>query len=239
MRDVLIPVAIDDVTVPPGRREVEPGVVKRLADSIESIGLKHPITVRRKGEKYILVAGLHRLEAHKKLKLEHIPACIVSMTNAEARMWEIAENLHRAELTKLQRAEQIEEWRELSAEQGGKVSHPQPHEHGVSKAAEALGIDRATVRHAEKIAHISDEAKEAAVEAGIDDNQSKLLQIAKEPPERQAAKVRELVMPKSDRETVEQQVAAVMNAWNKAGPEARKRVRELIDEPVMDRRFGS
>jgi hypothetical protein len=31
---------------------------------------------------------------------DHIPAIIVRMTNDEARLWEIAENLHRADLTR-------------------------------------------------------------------------------------------------------------------------------------------
>jgi hypothetical protein len=33
------------------------------------------------------------------------------------RMWETSENLHRAELTKIERAELIEEWRELRVAQ--------------------------------------------------------------------------------------------------------------------------
>lgn len=235
MRDIQMPLSIGDIEVPEGRREIDPAVVKRLADSIESVGLRHPITVRRKGERYILVAGRHRMEACRKLGREHVPATIVSMTNAEARMWEIAENLHRAELTKLQRAEQIEEWRGLVVQ----VAPPdQPAERGVRKTAEALGVTREDVRRAESIASIIPEAKEAAEEAGIDDNQSKLLQVAREAPERQVAKVRELVIPKGDEDVAEQQFNALMSAWNRAGADVRQRFREAIDEPVMDRKFG-
>ena len=238
MRDIQMPLAIDDIIIPPGRREIKSDAVKRLADSIEGVGLRHPITVRKKGEQYILIAGLHRIEAFKRLKREHIPACIVSMTNAEARMWEIAENLHRAELTKLERAEQIEEWRELAAKMAQVAPSAHPEERGQRKTAEALGVTREEVQRAEKIAHITDEAKEAAVEAGIDDNQSKLLEVAREAPERQVAKVRELVMPKTDDDVIEQQFNALMSAWNKAGPEARQRFREAVDEPLMDRRYA-
>jgi hypothetical protein len=238
-RDINMPLAIDDIIIPEGRREVDPAVVKRLADSIESIGLRHPVTVRKKGEQYILVAGRHRIEACKKVGREHVPAIIVSMTNAEARMWEIAENLHRAELTKLERSEQIEEWRVLSADQGGKVFPPQPNEHGVKKAADALGIAPAAVRNAEKIAHLTPEAKAAAVTAGIDNNQSKLLEVAKQPAGEQVAKVIQLAQrPLNDLETTEKQVAALMAAWNKAGPEARTEFMGRIDKPIMDTRFG-
>jgi ParB/RepB/Spo0J family partition protein len=234
MREVVMPLSLDEIQIPEGRREVDPAVVKRLADSIDNVGLRHPITVRRKGEGYVLVAGRHRMEACRKLGRDHVQSTIVSMTNAEARMWEIAENLHRAELTKLERAEQIEEWRELVL----KVSTPeQPREAGIRKTADELGIDPAAVVHARKIASITPEAKEAAQEAGIDDNQSKLLQVAKEAPERQVAKVIELVTPRDDDDVASQQFNALMSAWNRAGADARRRFREAIDEPLMDRRY--
>lgn len=44
--------------------------------------------------------------------------------------------------------------------------------------------------------------------------------------------------PLTDEEAAEKQYAALVSAWNKAGEEARQRFRELIDTPVMDRRFG-
>lgn len=238
MRDIQMPIDISDVAIPDGRREVDPAVVKRLADSIDSIGLKHPITVKRHGEKYKLVAGLHRLEAHKKLGLEHIPACIVHMTNAEARMWEIAENLHRAELTKLQRSEQIAEWVSLCEVSRQVEAKPGRPEGGTRAAARELGVTESEAQRSVTIASITPEAKEAAQDAGIDDNQSKLLEVAKAPPDQQVAKVRELVLPKTDDDLIEQQFNVIMSAWNRASPEARQRFREAIDEPLMDRRFG-
>src|SRR5690349_7292916 len=102
MTDTQFPIAIDDITIG-DRRAVNAAAVKRLADSIDQIGLRHPITVREKGEKYLLVAGRHRLEAFRKLGREFVPASIVKRTNDEARLWEISENLHRADLTKLER----------------------------------------------------------------------------------------------------------------------------------------
>lgn len=231
MRDITMPLAIDEITINDGRREIVPSTVKRLAESIEKVGLRHPITVRRKGEGYSLIAGRHRIEAYKKLGREHIPACIVTMTNAEARMWEIAENLHRAELSTLERAEQIEEWRELVVQ----FAPPdQPAERGIRKAADELGVTREEVRRAESIASIEPEAKEAAVEAGIDDNQSKLLEVAKQPPERQVAKVYELkdraVNVKTWRDEFER-------VWARGTEDDHTWARDYIDQPVMDKRY--
>lgn len=80
------------------------------------------------------------------------------------RLWEIAENLHRAELGPVERAEHIDEWRKLTVAketQGGADGAPlggrQPHEKGIAKTAEALGVSDATVRRAEKISALPQE----------------------------------------------------------------------------------
>lgn len=238
MREVTMPITFDDIIVPEGRREVDSAVVKRLADSIDNVGLRHPITVRRRGEKYILVAGRHRMEACRKLGREGVMATIVSMTNAEARMWEIAENLHRAELTKLERSDQIAEWVKLcdaervSAQVEPKRGRP---ESGMNAASRDLGIDRAEVQRSVQIAGITQEAKEAAQEAGIDDNQSKLLQVAKEAPERQVAKVIEL---KNNHVNVRTWRDDFERLWAKGTIDDHAWAREVIDGPVMDARFG-
>jgi N6-adenosine-specific RNA methylase IME4 len=79
--------------------------VKRLAQSIAQVGLRHPITVRRaEGDRYVLVAGRHRIEAYRKLGKEHIPAIISPLDDLEARLWEIDENLCRNELSPAERA---------------------------------------------------------------------------------------------------------------------------------------
>lgn len=45
--------------------------------------------------------------------------------------------------------------------------------------------------------------------------------------------------PLTDDEAAERQYAALVSTWNKAGETARQRFRELIDTPVMDRRFSA
>lgn len=235
MRDIQMPVSIDDIEIQRGRREVDPAVVKRLADSIENVGLRHPITVRKKGEKYILVAGRHRIEAFKKLDREHIPSCIVSMTNAEARMWEIAENLHRSELSNVQRAEHIEEWRKLKAEQAANSLHPnkQPEDIGISKTAQELGVSRQTVANAKTIASITDEAKEAAEESGITGIRE-LVEVGKQPPEQQVAKVYELKGVPLSKNWRDQ----FQTLWGKGTEDDHAWAREYMDQPIMDARHG-
>jgi uncharacterized ParB-like nuclease family protein len=102
-----------------GRRPVNQDAVDRLAESMAEIGLQQLITVKRReigeGGGYWLVTGAHRLAAAHKLGWETIPTYIVQMSDRDARLWEISENLHRAELTVGERADQIAEWVRLTA----------------------------------------------------------------------------------------------------------------------------
>ena len=88
-----IPLALCDIDVPEGRRDVDLNAVKRIAKSIESIGLRHAISVRPQGERYLLVAGRHRLEAYKALDKDFIPAVVTRFNKLEAELWEIDEKI--------------------------------------------------------------------------------------------------------------------------------------------------
>jgi len=183
--EVNISIMIDDIIVGDGRRELNAATVKKLAQSIEQVGLRHPITVKRKGDKYLLVAGRHRLEACKKLDREYVPASIVSMTNDEARLWEIAENLHRAELTKLERDDNIAEWIKITERILSQSAKETPRgrgqpEGGIAAAARDLGVDKDAAHRAVKVASLSDEAKDAARETGLDNNRTALLAASRE-----------------------------------------------------------
>ena len=59
---------IASIYVPVKRRaELNLTTVDALAESILQLGQQTPILVRRDGERFVLVEGLHRLEACKKL----------------------------------------------------------------------------------------------------------------------------------------------------------------------------
>jgi len=105
-------IPIDEIEVLPHRRDLKEETVETLVTSISQIGLRMPISIHRDEERgrYVLVAGRHRLEAARRLGWKTINALLAEGTPEERRMWEIAENLHRAELTVLERDEQIAEW---------------------------------------------------------------------------------------------------------------------------------
>jgi ParB-like chromosome segregation protein Spo0J len=60
--------AIASIYVPVKRRAtLDPKVVDAIAESMLEVGQQTPILVRRDGDRFVLVEGLHRLEACKKL----------------------------------------------------------------------------------------------------------------------------------------------------------------------------
>jgi len=70
---------IDKVYVPVKRRAtLKPEVVREIAESILEIGQQTPILVRGDGDRFVLVEGLHRLEACKALGEEMIVGYLVS-----------------------------------------------------------------------------------------------------------------------------------------------------------------
>ena len=175
---------IADIRVLGRHRPLVEKKVRMLADSIKAIGLNTPPSVRPSKKGPILVTGHHRVEAAKSLGLNHIDCFVMRGDKIERRLWSVAENLHRADLNKLQRAELVKKWAELIKQRAKvvQVAQPgghQPNDKGLTKTAKQLGVSREEVRRSKKIASISPAAKTAAKAAGLDDNQEALLKIAK------------------------------------------------------------
>jgi ParB family transcriptional regulator, chromosome partitioning protein len=193
---------VADIRVLGKHRPLVKEKVRMLADSIKAIGLKTPPTVRLSKKGPVLVTGRHRLAAVKKLGRNHIPCIVMRGDKIDRQLWRIAENLHRGDLTKLQRAENIKKWDELIKKRGkgGQAAQPggrQPHDKGLSKTAKQLGISREAVRRSKKIAGISPKAKKAAKKEKLDDNQAALLKAAKKStPKGQTKTLRELAKNK-------------------------------------------
>jgi ParB family chromosome partitioning protein len=182
-----LPVQTRFITVPANRREIEAKSVEALAESMAKIGLLTPITIRanRDGE-LVLVAGGHRLAAALKLGWKEIDCIEFDGDEIDAELWEIAENLHRADLTVLQRSEQIARWLDLVEIKGAQVGHPggeQPLDKGISKLARQTGKSRQDIQRKRKIGGLADKAKDAARANGLDNNQSVLEGAASKPDE--------------------------------------------------------
>ncbi|MEP5803889.1 MAG: ParB N-terminal domain-containing protein, partial [Roseobacter sp.] len=106
-------------------REVEEDHALVIAGSIAEYGLMNPITVRAtpraKGGSYTLVAGAHRLRAAELLALETIDCVVLKADQPEAQLLEVSENLHRNELSVIDRAVFVLKYRELWEARNGEI----------------------------------------------------------------------------------------------------------------------
>jgi hypothetical protein len=253
-RHVFLP--IDEIDVSHAIRPYNAAVVAELAQSIRAIGLQTPLTCIVRDGQHILVSGRNRLEALRVIGSEQAPVRIVDFDDVDAELWRLSENLHRAELTKLEYDKQVVRYAELlkakqagetvtslppqqqcqpeadkvrqvaavsggdgiSRQVGAKVGRP---ESGNKFVARELNIPEQTVRRAYQTASLSPEAQEAAVETGLDDNRSALLEAAKErTPEAQARAVRRIA---------ERKMSADEPSENAASPQqSPKPLRDLV-----------
>jgi len=199
-RGALVPIA--EIDFPTNARPTHADKVGELVKSIRLIGLQSLPTVIERDGRYVLVAGRHRVEAMRVIGEDPIPVRVADFDDIEAQLWRISENLHRNELTALERAEQITEFARLSQEKAdaakvepqaaqsptgdkpahlGQVSGGRGNTGGASAAARDLGITRQEVQRSRAIASLPAEVKAKAADLGLDDNQAALLDAAKAP----------------------------------------------------------
>lgn len=88
--------------------EDEENTLHDLAESIKARGVLQPILLRPTDTGYELVAGERRYRASKLAGLEQIPAYIRELTDEEADDAQLAENIHRKNLTQIEEAKKIQ-----------------------------------------------------------------------------------------------------------------------------------
>lgn len=144
--------------------------LKELSDSIRQHGILQPLSVRRVGTSYELIAGERRLRAAQLAGLTEIPCIVMSMDDRESAMTAMVENLQRQDLDFLEEATGIarlmEDW-SMSQEQAARLL-------GKSQSAvanklrilrhspqvlEALRAGNLTERHARALLKLTDEAQ--------------------------------------------------------------------------------
>ena len=94
--------SIKEIQVKEGRRSLDTCHVGELADSIREIGLLNPLTIDRDN---FLIAGLHRLEAVKRLGWTEVDCTVSSLEGLAAELAEIDENIVRSDMSTLEYGE--------------------------------------------------------------------------------------------------------------------------------------
>ena len=128
-------IPINEIKVNTGRREANLNGIDELTHSISEVGLLNPITV---DPDHILIAGLHRLEAAKRLGWTEIECTVCGLEGLQAKLAEIDENVVRTALSTIEYGELLEHRKEIY-----ESLHPET-KAGQSQAA---GMNRAIGKH--------------------------------------------------------------------------------------------
>lgn len=181
-------ILVDSVICSAGRRPINDEAVSTLMASIGRLGLRTPISVRcvdgavdEDGQVYaqanVLIVGRHRLEAARRLGWDTIEAFIGDCDEVEAELWEIAENLHRSDLTKDERDKQIRRYAELLGQSPQTAAFESAREDGrghrqsgvASVIAKETGVSKDTVERALNPERVASERARSKIDKDVKD----------------------------------------------------------------------
>ena len=119
--------------------------LEELAESIRRHGILQPLSVRRVGTSYELIAGERRLRAGILAGLTEIPCIVMQMDDKESGMTALVENIQRQDLDYIEQAKGIqllmEKWT-MSQEQVARV---------LGKSQSAVANKLRLLRHSDKV----------------------------------------------------------------------------------------
>ena len=121
----------DGVTVSERLRRFDEAKMDALTESINSIGLQQPISIWVDGDAPILVAGRYRLAVAIKLGWTQIDCVFVTLDDLDRQLWEIDENLCRAELSGAERSEHLKRRKDIFDKKRNQVVQIEPPENEV------------------------------------------------------------------------------------------------------------
>jgi len=96
--------------------------IKDLANSIKKVGLLQPISVRKQGNTYQIIAGERRWRASQFAGLTEIPVIVKDASDSQTMVESLIENIHRKDLEPLERARGLAEIYKLEGFEPPKVA---------------------------------------------------------------------------------------------------------------------
>ena len=243
------------IVIPRRLRAADPAKIKQIGESMAAMGLQQPITVwSPKDGDCELIAGAHRLQAAVDLGWDWIDVVFHDdWSEVDRQLWEIDENLMRAELSPTEMAEHLakreELWGQRTAAQSlrtslsdGRGAGPQHQKQFAAETAEATGVSKravqlATSRAKSIPADIRDTIKGTALDTGVYLDSIKGME-----PEEQRAKVTtDLAEPKKPKprkpkptvptDGVEREFEALKWHWGQKSREAQRRFKKWVNGP--------
>ncbi len=210
------------------RTAFDPEKVDELAQSIREKGIIQPLSVRRFGAGYQLIAGERRLRAAQLADLETVPALVLDVvTDQEMMEVSLIENIQREDLNPIEEARAyraLMEECQLTQEE----------------VARKVGKDRSTVANTMRLLNLSPEVREALQSNQISMGHARAL-LGLEDDRLQAALCREIVVRGLSVRKVEELVRGCLEGKPKK-PDARPPFKDpevLAVEDDLQRHFGT
>ena len=100
MREIKVTDIIPNPTQP--RTEFNEEALAELAESIRTLGLIQPITVKPQGDKYMIISGERRWRASQRAGIESLPAYIRETDDTTLHAMALVENIQREDLNPLE-----------------------------------------------------------------------------------------------------------------------------------------
>ena len=144
------------------RKIFKEDALQELADSIACHGILQPLSVRRVGNSYQLIAGERRLRAAQKAGLTEIPCIVMTMDQQESGVAAMVENLQRQDLDYIEEARGIARLMQL-----GHLSQEQ--------AADMLGRSQSSIANKLRLLKHSEEVLEALRQAELTERHARAL----------------------------------------------------------------
>ena len=136
------------------RKNFDEDALNELADSIKQNGVLQPILVRKKGQKYEIVAGERRYQASKRAGLDKIPVVIRDISDQDVFKLALIENLQRTDLDPIEEAQGFK----TLIEQSGMTQ---------AELGKALSKSRPAIANALRLLDLPQEVQEMMVERQI------------------------------------------------------------------------
>jgi len=128
------------------RRQFDQDALEELAASIKANGVISPVTLRKNGDIYTIIAGERRCRAARMAGLKEIPALVLDIEQEDVYPLALIENLQREDLNPM---EEAEGYKKLMADYG--MTQEQ--------AAERVGRSRSAVANSVRLLELPEEVR--------------------------------------------------------------------------------
>lgn len=144
------------------RKFFDQNALKELSQSIKQFGIIQPLTIRKLGERFELVAGERRWRAARLVGLTEVPCTLVDITDTESAEIALLENLQREDLNFIEEAEAY-------------FNLINDHNFTQEQIAERMGKKQSTIANKLRLLKLSEEVRKICIENKLTERHARAL----------------------------------------------------------------